>query len=179
MFCPHCGQERISQDTNFCSRCGYLLTGTAELLALGGAMPNRANVGGQSPRTRGIKQGVFILLLTFLIVPLVAILSVTIKAPPVFVAISAITLFIGGLLRIAYAALFESSVAGSPMLGEHSTAAASGLIAGTQNQARLPTGQPQPVSSFTPPSTGKWRDTNELDPSSVTESTTRLLHKSE
>src|SRR6185436_9773529 len=37
MFCPNCGQERISEATSFCSRCGYLLTGTADLLKIGGA----------------------------------------------------------------------------------------------------------------------------------------------
>jgi uncharacterized membrane protein YvbJ len=95
MFCPQCGQERTSQETNFCSRCGYLLTGTAELLYVGGIIPKKAS-GAQSPRTRGIKQGVFILLLSFLIVPLVAIISVALHAPAFFVAVSAVSLFSAG-----------------------------------------------------------------------------------
>ena len=31
MFCPRCGQERFSQDTSFCSRCGFLLTAAADV----------------------------------------------------------------------------------------------------------------------------------------------------
>ena len=75
MFCPSCGQERISDETRFCSRCGFLLSGTYELLMTGGVIP-QAPVGASqivAPRTRGLKQGLFIFLLTFLVVPIVAI----------------------------------------------------------------------------------------------------------
>src|SRR5512141_3239760 len=111
MFCPKCGQERLSDQSRFCSRCGYLLTSTAELLLTGGIPPyeqkpvNR----GRSRRKRGVMQGLFIFLLTFLFVPLVAIISKGLDLSPVFVAITAITLFIGGLLRMAYAVMFESA----------------------------------------------------------------------
>ena len=32
MFCPRCGQEQISDEMRFCSRCGFQLTGVSELL---------------------------------------------------------------------------------------------------------------------------------------------------
>ncbi len=31
MFCPQCSQEQISEDTRFCSRCGFLMTGVSQL----------------------------------------------------------------------------------------------------------------------------------------------------
>lgn len=46
-------------------------------------------------------------------------------------------------------------------------------------QAALPPQQSIPVSTYGPPVAGSWRDTNDLQPTSVTESTTRLLDKDE
>lgn len=172
MYCPKCGQERTSDATNFCSRCGYLLTGTAELLLAGGIIPTRSS-GAQSPRSRGVKQGLFILLLSFLVVPLVALFSVWVHAPAFFVAASAVSLFVGGLLRMAYAALFESTLAGLPTLEEHALVSAGGLI--NSRQMGLPASTTIPISAYAAPGTGKWRDTNELQPTSVTENTTKLL----
>ncbi|MGE3466085.1 MAG: hypothetical protein AB7J13_04060, partial [Pyrinomonadaceae bacterium] len=63
MYCPNCGQERTSIETSFCSRCGFLLTGTAELLLTGGIIPSPQHSGGSkrlSSRSRGIRQGLFI-----------------------------------------------------------------------------------------------------------------------
>src|SRR5258708_7024170 len=103
MFCPKCGQERVSIDTSFCSRCGFLLTGTSDLLQMGGIMPQLPAQTGfkvASPRNRGLKQGLFIFLLTFLVVPLVAIISVALHLGVWGIPIAAITLFVGGLLRM-------------------------------------------------------------------------------
>jgi hypothetical protein len=52
---------------------------------------------------------------------------------------------------------------------------AHGLHVG-QHQA-LPGQQTVPASAYAPPRAGSWRDTKDLEPSSVTESTTRLLDK--
>ena len=62
-----------------------------------------------SARNRGLKQGLFIFLLTFLVVPIIAIMTVAANAEPFAVVISALLLFVGGLLRMAYAMLFESA----------------------------------------------------------------------
>ncbi|MFN3330038.1 MAG: hypothetical protein ACK419_03830 [Pyrinomonadaceae bacterium] len=61
-----------------------------------------------SPRKRGLKQGLFIFLLTFLVVPLLAILSEIYGIEEAFVAISAVLFFMGGIIRMAYALMFES-----------------------------------------------------------------------
>src|SRR5436309_2544095 len=101
MFCPQCAQERVSDATSFCSRCGFLLTGTTELLYTGGIIPGSgvrsAGFFSPSARTRGLKQGLFLFLMTFLIVPIVAILTVAAGAPKWGIPIVAIALFVGGL----------------------------------------------------------------------------------
>src|SRR6476661_9420124 len=101
MYCPACGQERVSDATNYCSRCGFLLNGVADLIAMGGKLPVRPQAIGwrtPSPRNRGLKQGLFIFLLTFLIVPLISIFTIAMHAPPFGVVIAAILLTVGGLL---------------------------------------------------------------------------------
>lgn len=45
--------------------------------------------------------------------------------------------------------------------------------------AALPPQQSVPASVYGPPQAGNWRDTNDLQPASVTESTTKLLEKDE
>jgi hypothetical protein len=181
MFCPRCGEERVSTETSFCSRCGFLLAGTLELLMTGGVNPSLPPVihdKRSSPRNRGVKQGLFILLLTFLIVPLVAILSAALDIEPWAVAISAILLFVGGSLRMAYAWMFESGFSSSTVEGPYSTGSPSFL----NRQPNVPALPPQhdfPVSSYIAPATGNWRDTSDLEPKTVTEGTTKLLEKEE
>ena len=177
MFCPKCGQERVSIATSFCSRCGFLLTGTSDLLQTGGIMPQLPAQTGfkvASPRNRGLKQGLFIFLLTFLVVPLIAIISVALHLGVWGIPIVAIALFVGGLLRMAYAAMFESSIP----IGEESGFAGPALPGRPANQA-LPPQRSYPVSSYVSPAAGNWRDTSDLEPASVTEGTTKLLEDNE
>ncbi len=162
-------------ETSFCSRCGYLLTGTAELFKTGGSIPQIAQGSetGTSPRRRGLKQGLFIFLLTFLVVPIVAIFTIAINVEPFGVAISAIALFVGGLLRMAYALMFESNE--PPGLTAANQASFNPVF---DSQRGLPPQRSYDAASYLSP-TGQWRDTNELEPKSVTENTTKLLEKEE
>ena len=179
MFCPNCGQERISTDTSFCSRCGFLLTGTAELLQTGGILPqlNPATAKGNSPRKIGLKQGLFIFLLTFLGVPIVSIFTIAINAEPFAVAICTVALFMGGLLRMAYALMFESNDVEAATVGHD----VNQLINRQRTAAALPPQHSVPIPADVPfrAATGTWRDTRDLEPSSVTDGTTKLLEKEE
>ena len=183
MFCPKCGQERVSIDTSFCSRCGFLLTGTADLLQTGGLIPQlpaQPGLKADSPRTRGVKQGLFIFLLTFLVVPLVAIISVLMLGiRPWGIPMAAITLFVGGLLRMAYAAMFESPIPSGKTLDESAYAGAQRLLNRQPTAHGLPPQQSYPVSFYVQPAAGNWRDTSDLQPTSVTEGTTKLLENEE
>ena len=42
MHCPSCGQQQVSNDTKFCSRCGMPLGLVSELLVHGGFLPQLA-----------------------------------------------------------------------------------------------------------------------------------------
>ena len=44
MHCPRCGQQQISDQTKFCSRCGFQLGLVGELLENGGFLPQLAEL---------------------------------------------------------------------------------------------------------------------------------------
>lgn len=181
MFCPRCGQEQLSNETRFCSRCGFLMTGVGALVANDGKLET-VSVGKpakvDTPRKRGIKKGLFIFMLGFLVVPLLAIITLMVDArEPFAVVIAAILLGVGGLLRIAYAMLFESSEPTGKSVEQAAFQTAQNILSGSQNQNALPPQQSIPTSSYIPPKQGNWRETNDLEPSSVTDPTTKLLDK--
>ena len=79
---------------------------------------------------------------------------------------------------MAYALMFESTTPVNAMLEENVANSAQGMLgASRMHPNALPPQQGVPLSSYGPPQAGKWRDTNELQPTSVTESTTKLLEK--
>lgn len=172
MFCPQCGQQRLSTETSFCSRCGYLLTGTAELLLHGGLIPHVPTTPKPSPKSRGVKQGAFVLLLALFIVPLLTVIALGANMPTPILPLVALFLLVGGgLLRIAYALMFQSA---TPKLAENVLAFPS-----QNSHPSLPQAQSTPVSNFAPPAHGSWRTTNDLVLHSITDSTTKLLLKEE
>jgi hypothetical protein len=177
MYCPQCGQQQVSDTTRYCSRCGFLLEGVALVLASGGQVPMRyVQPGSQklSPRSKGIRQGAMLMLSTLLVVPLVSIISIFILgSPEVIVPITAISLFVGGLLRILYALLMEEAVPqfdNSQMAGYSPTPT-------PQFEGSARTSLPPASINATP----SWRprpNTAEIyQPPSITENTTRLLDK--
>lgn len=179
MYCPQCGQQQVTTEMRFCSRCGFSLGGVTELLASGGIL----KAGGDelreqslSPRRRGVKRGVVMLLIGTVVVPVLGIINSyqdQTTLLEVLVAISAVIFFAGGLMRILYALLFESTV---PDLKSETSAPAPSvkpaqLNTGTRVSA-LPPAQSIPVPTFAP----RRMNTAELSPPpSVTENTTRLL----
>lgn len=172
MYCPNCGQDRLTDATNFCSRCGYLLTGTAELLKVGGSLALPDSSKSPSPRSHGIKQGAFMMILGVALFPLIGIITTFLfRMTPWPAGVVLFGLFFGGLVRIAYALMFEAkSQPGLPPAA--SLHIADSQLTGQSSNTALP------PSSFVPPETGRtgrWLDTNELEPHSVTDSTTKLL----
>lgn len=115
--------------------------------------------------------------MAFLVVPLVAILSIWLHASPIFVAISAVGLFVGGLLRMVYALMFESPEAVGITLEENLAAASKRFIGSRTETRELPPERLTPASGYVSPKAGSWLDTSDLllDPGSVTDSTTRQL----
>nr|AUN37213.1 hypothetical protein [uncultured bacterium] len=138
-------------------------------------MPGRTLEGGkvgQSPRKKGLKQGLFIFLLTFLAVPIAAMFSQAVGLRPVLAGITAVLFFMGGILRMVYALMFEE--AGPSVFVDTASPA---YLHQAPAHGALPPQSTYPVDHFNQPAAGNWRDTNDLTPSSVTEGTTRLLEK--
>jgi hypothetical protein len=179
MYCPQCGQQQASSEMRFCSRCGFQMEGVAELLAQGGVFRSgdeQLQEQALSPRRRGVRQGVMMMLLGVVIVPVLAILNSFANGPGILdllVPITAVICFAGGLMRILYAILFEQSTPevkrDAPAYANPVTPAQ--LNAGVRTSA-LPPPQSIPVPTFAPRRT----NTAELvPPPSITENTTKLL----
>jgi hypothetical protein len=182
MHCPQCGQQQVSGELRFCSRCGFPLGGVSELLANGGSLPllQPAPEGrkGRSPRYEGVRQGVMLLFLGGVLVPLLGILYSFSNNGllEVLVPIAAVLFFVGGFLRILYATIFEEAAPAtytpnSAALPYAPPAAPTQLGAAAPRANALPPAQSIPVPN--------WRqrpNTAEIvRPPSVTEHTTRLL----
>lgn len=174
MFCPHCGQERISEATSFCSRCGYLLTGTEALLRTGGVPPQTPTGGPRSPRSRGVLMGIFMFLLMFVLAPIVGLISVFgLGIEPWPVGLVVALCGVGGLLRVIYALMFESKI---PLAASSSARELDPALAGFTTSA-LPPQREIPANEYASPRPGTWREPDAHTPASVTDNTTKLLEK--
>ena len=169
-------------ETNYCSRCGFLLTAVGELLQTGGQnplAPSNTGIRHQSARKRGLKQGLFLFLLTFLVAPLMGMISMALNVEPIAVGIAVIVCFIGGLLRMVYALMFEEAAQAGPLSSDSFLDAAQHHLNRTPRATALPPQRSVPASQYMTPQAGNWRDTKDLEPISVTEGTTKLLEKDE
>jgi hypothetical protein len=180
MYCPQCGQQQASSEMRFCSRCGFPLGGVMQLLAQGGVLRStggdEARSESLSPRYKGVRQGVILMLLGTVIVPVLAILSdyINFNFLEVLTALAAVIFFAGGLMRILYAALFEEGAGGVRKAPAEyvQPAQPAQFYAGARPSALPPQQQNTPVPNFAP----RRLNTAELvRPPSVTENTTRLL----
>jgi hypothetical protein len=168
MYCPRCGQQQVSGEVRFCSRCGFHLGGVEELLATGGLLPvsqGNAPETTISPRQKGVRFGVKLLLLSLVLLPFIIAVSVFTDSPAMMVVF--FTLFLSGLSRMLYARFFEEASQApaykAPM----------GIGTGAGSPALPPWSGP-PVAS----ASSRGVDTRQVrQPPSVTESTTNLLDR--
>src|SRR5215210_1746089 len=109
MYCPVCGQQQVSAEMKFCSRCGRSLSGLAEWLS--GGLPAGA-VEAPAPRSRrrkGIRRGAKLMFLGGMLFPVGLIISFIVDdGGPMFFPI--MFLFVG-LLLMLYARLFSDDTA--------------------------------------------------------------------
>lgn len=178
MFCPECGQQQISDEVRFCPRCGFQLAGVTGLLATRGAPPVNATplaLAPETPRRKGVRQGAKFLLVGIFLIPLLAILhEISRGLLPEEIPLVGVILFIGGLLRMIYAALFEDGPyrrqAAPPFA--YAPPAAQPLTAPRHATPELPPARGVPARDYAPPRA----DTAGISHRpSVTEGTTRLL----
>ena len=180
MFCPQCGQHQVTGVIRFCSRCGFPLDGVIQLLGNGGIIHTYSTASDEpvkvSPRKRGVKQGVILLLSGVLLVPILgmfASFAVNSTFLEILAALAAIICFIGGPLRMLYAAVFEE---GAPKpFRPYGPPVPMHVPQQFAPHTQAPALPPPPVRA---PSWRSRPNTAELvTPPSVTENTTRLLEK--
>lgn len=168
MYCPNCGQQQISDEMRFCSRCGFALSGLAEWLAGGRLAVKRedeARVSGSSPRRKGIRRAAKLMFFSGVLFPVFLMLSFAIDEGAVMII--PFILFFVALVLMLYARLFSDPTARTNTQIPQTTALGSSSTRGS-----LP-----PSTNIPMPDVGRQQvRTNELaQPSSVTEHTTRLL----
>ncbi len=168
MYCPKCSQEQASEQQRFCSRCGFPLSAVAEVLAAGGVLPSSKKEKGlrrRSPRYEGVRQGVILLMLAVLFLPLVDIIGRPYHEALVFV------LLLGGIMRAAYALIFQEG-ASRRRADAGDSESAEAKLRGGEDAAALPPAGSIPVADFV----SLRNETARMpEPSSVAENTTKLL----
>lgn len=185
MHCPNCGQQQVSSEIRFCSRCGFPLGLVAEVLANGGFLPQLAELNKQKPRFTK-KHGVFFSLFWFVFFVLILTPFFGMADADEVAGVMAILGVFGSFLILIGSLIFLKSEKNSANNAQfQSNVQQFPNVQPQQNiyqtsQNALPPQQSQPVSSFVPPSAGSCQsaDTGELtQPRSVIEDTTKLLKK--
>lgn len=179
MYCPRCGQQQASSELRFCSRCGLPLSLVAEVVANNGSLPQLADLDKPKKlftRKNGLKFGlVWFLLFTFLLTPLLAI-----AGGEEIVAVTAVLGFIGGILIMLFSFLFLKKEPKNLTANEinQNINEPPNALTGNRGKNALPPQQTMPASTYVPPVPGSWQqNTDDLQPTSVTEETTKLLDK--
>ena len=171
MYCPRCGQQQVSDEMKFCSRCGLPLSGLGEWVAGGGVPATYAaakKVSARSPRRKGIRLGAKVMFLSgvLFLVFLAISLAVGEAGPLILPAV----IFFVGLTIMVYSRLFREDI---PSF-ESDSAQTSRLVAVSEASA-LPPASNIPIHNAEDFARPRVR-TNELaQRPSVTEHTTKLL----
>ncbi len=181
MHCPSCGQQQISSETKFCSRCGMPLNIVAEVVANGGTLPQLAlleQMNYKKPlfsKKNGVLFGSFwFIFLTMFATAFFGILG----APDELIGIIAITGVFGAML-IIIGSLVALPSSKPPAFFIGNMQRPPDQLQYGAGQSALPTAHSVPVGMYAAPLAGSWRDTNDLQPTSITENTTRLLDEQE
>ena len=168
MYCPNCGQQQVSEEMRFCSRCGLALTGLAEWLA-GGAVPvkpaGKAPVSGLTARRKGMRRAAKLMFFSAVLFPIFVLFSVAVEeGGPIIIPVLS---FFVALAMMLYARLFSDNTLPITSHTAQTTALRSEPARGS-----LP-----PATTTNIPASGRRQvRTNELaQPPSVTEHTTRFF----
>jgi hypothetical protein len=178
MHCPRCGQQQAAETTRFCSRCGLPLDLVAEVVANNGSLPYLQSLLQKKQwftRKTGFKlAAVWFIVWVLLLLPL----SGAADAPDRVSGSLAILGFFGSFLISMVSWMFlpkemRLNVAVPAYQPDQNQ------YLGAARQGALPPQQSIPVSAYAPPAPGSWRETNDLQPASVTDGTTRIFNESE
>lgn len=183
MHCPRCGQQQVSEEIKFCSRCGFPLGLVSEILAHGGFLPQLADLHKSKKwltRKNGLKFTLIWFLVLTLFLPALFGLAGEEEAAGYFAVLGSL----GGLILLVSTFLFlpkEQSIYPQQENVLPAPPRQAAQFAARIRRQALPPQMSQPVESYVPPA-NSWKapDTGELvRPGSITEGTTKLLKKDE
>ena len=167
MYCPNCGQQQVSEEIRFCSRCGLSLFWLADWLA-GGSLPAKhveeSQVLVMSPRRKGMRRAAKLMFFSGVLFPIFLVICLAIdEGGPMFLPCF---IFFIALVWMLYARIFMTETPEvnyqAPQTTTLGSISARGSLPPATNTS-IPVGRPQVR-------------TNELaQPPSVTENTTRFL----
>lgn len=169
MFCPKCGQQQVSDNTRFCSRCGFSISELAEWLAGDSVLVRRQKAPASlpSPRRKGIKRGGKLMFLACAMAPIFLVLSLIFDNP--FPLIAPFIIFCTGVLLMLYSLIFGEEI---PQVKSEPTQTS---VSGTMSASvALPSASNIRVSSL---SEQRMKTAEIINPPSVTEHTTKLLDR--
>ena len=175
MYCPRCGQQQISEEMKFCSRCGLSLIGLPDWIIGSGLPAEREpeiDVSSPSPRRKGMRRAAKLLFLSGVLLPVFLVFSLMIdEGAPMIVP--AIILFVA-LIMMLYAYLFGEEILDNKKKRiKKQRAQPSALDSSLAGNALPPASN---IAMQVPQSLGKSVRTAEFaQPPSVTEHTTKLL----
>lgn len=152
----------------FCSRCGFALAIVSQLVRNGGSLEgfDHDTKGQLSPRQKGIRWGVLLLIITAVLIPIVALMT-AMKNDFGVLFVPVLVVFLIGVARLLHAYLLAQT---NPNQVESSLTVRTRGLAAAHTSA-LPAGQSIPASTWKQPV-----NTSEMaPPHSVTENTTHLL----
>jgi hypothetical protein len=170
MYCPNCGQQQVSEEMRFCSRCGLALSGLAEWLTHGRApliKREEAQAEPMSPRRKGMRRAAKLMFLSGVLFPIFLIISIAEGEPGPMVL--PFILFFISLAWMLYSRLFSDRHAPASLSSAQTT------VSGPNSTRNA---LPPPINVPIPGVGRQQVRTNELaQPPSVTENTTRFLDK--
>ncbi len=165
MFCPKCAEIRSNETTQYCRKCGFNLENLTSFVETSGEMNSQTSL-----RQKGIRQGVKLILLSVVLFPIYVFLAPMFPPNDVLVESSPsntwfeqiswaimTTLFLVGIVRIAYAFVFENHFAEQKSNLQNNSENVKKSFKSSKRHKALPPSQTAPVSNF-----GKWKTTDEL-----------------
>jgi hypothetical protein len=170
MFCPKCGQQQLSDNASFCSRCGLRLNAVGELLRTDGLPALRTPDDRAKVRfidRKGMRSGAKLVFYSFLLFFLAMGVSIALDSPgPLLIPF---VVFVAGMAQLIYGRIFGEALF-PEQLGK--------------KKSYVPPQEPRPLfgkpeSEPIPASFSSNRvNTAQIvePPSSVTEHTTRMLN---
>ncbi len=169
MYCPNCGQQQISGEMKFCSRCGLALSGLAEWMAGGRLQVKREEdpqTMAMSPRRKGIRRAAKLMFFSGVLFPI--FLAFSIGAEEGGPMVVPVLVFFVSVVMMLYARLFSDKNPTPSIKAAPETS----VLGPTPMRGALP-----PPINVPVPGVGRHQvRTNELaQPPSVTDHTTRLL----